>query len=105
MVFKQSWIYFILIHTKGLANNCRVADKYISGIAAAMATQGKNFKYAGLQYENQCWCGNSYGSFGAADPSICNMSCPIGNRTCGGKWANDVYEITNLSINMKIFTN
>jgi hypothetical protein len=64
-----------------------------------------NFKFAGLQYENQCWCGNSYGSFGAADPSICNMSCPIGNRTCGGKWANDVYEITNLSINMKIFTN
>jgi len=52
LVFKQSWIYFILIHTKGLANNYRVADKYISGIAAAMATQGKNFKYAGLIHDH-----------------------------------------------------
>ena len=50
------------------------------------------FKYAGVQYNYQCWCGNSYGNYEAA--YNCHMRCP--NNTidfCGGAWSNDIYEI------------
>ena len=33
------------------------------------------FKYAGLQ-KAECWCGNEYGSKGAADDGACSMECP-----------------------------
>jgi choice-of-anchor C domain-containing protein len=53
----------------------------------------KGFKYAGVQYSNQCFCGNSYGKYGVA--TNCDMPCS-GNRDkmCGGFWANSVYGIT-----------
>jgi len=34
------------------------------------------FKYAGLQF-NRCFCGNSFGSYGSAKESDCNVPCPI----------------------------
>jgi hypothetical protein len=51
-----------------------------------------NFKYAGVQYNYQCWCGKTFGNFGRAHN--CYMTCP--NNTvdlCGGAWSNDIYEI------------
>jgi hypothetical protein len=53
----------------------------------------KGFKYAGLQYSQQCFCGNSYGKLGKSDN--CNMPCS-GNKgeICGGGWANSVYQIS-----------
>lgn len=43
----------------------------------------------------QCYCGNSYGSYGK---SICNTKCR-GNSTqiCGGDWANSVYDVSVVS--------
>jgi len=35
------------------------------------------YKYAGLQF-NRCFCGNSFGSYGSAKESDCNVPCPIG---------------------------
>ena len=48
------------------------------------------FAYAGTQYGQSCFCGNSYGSRGPA--TNCNVPCP-GNpcEACGGAWANSVY--------------
>jgi len=50
------------------------------------------FRYAGVQYANSCFCGNSYGSYGLSD--ACNMPC-AGNASqiCGGTWANSIYKL------------
>ncbi len=60
--------------------------------------QQKGFSYAGLQYSQYCFCGNSYGRLGKADN--CNMPC-AGNKkeTCGGGWANSVYRVEASSVN------
>ncbi|XP_065840047.1 uncharacterized protein [Oscarella lobularis] len=44
----------------------------------------KNYKYYGVHFANQCFCGNAYGEVLLVD-SDCNLSCP-GNKslTCGG---------------------
>lgn len=53
----------------------------------------KGFKYAGLQYADHCFCGNSYSEYGTADN--CNMPCTgEQNEMCGGAWANSVYELS-----------
>lgn len=52
----------------------------------------RGFKYAGLQYGNDCYCDNTYDKYGKADN--CNMSCSGNkNEVCGGYWANSVYEV------------
>ena len=45
------------------------------------------YLYAGTQYGSECWCGNSYGRYGAS--SGCDMACS-GNpyQLCGGIRAN-----------------
>ena len=52
------------------------------------------YKYAGLQYSNQCWCGNStaYSKYGQTG---CDETCP-GNseQICGGSFYNSVYKIS-----------
>lgn len=50
----------------------------------------KGFKYAGVQYGSQCFCGMNYGSFGKA--SNCDYQCTgDSSKRCGGFWANSVY--------------
>jgi hypothetical protein len=52
--------------------------------------KGAGYTYAGVQYGSQCFCGDSYGEYGAA--TDCNMACNGDSaETCGGTWANDVY--------------
>ncbi len=52
----------------------------------------RGFRYAGVQYGSQCFCGNSYGKYGRANN--CNMKCNGNpNEICGGFWANDIYEL------------
>lgn len=52
--------------------------------------------YFGVQYGSQCFCGNTYGAFGAAPASECNLAC-MGDtsQTCGGTWRNSVYTTGN----------
>ena len=57
-----------------------------------------NFRYAGVQNGYQCWCGDKYGKYGLAERDNCYITCPKADKTCGGKYFNDVYEINNLSI-------
>jgi len=50
-----------------------------------------NYQYAGLQNGEECWCGNSYGKYGA-DLSACNTNCAgNANEFCGQSFHNDVY--------------
>jgi hypothetical protein len=53
------------------------------------------YKYFGLQYSKQCFCGDTYGKYGAAPSETeCSASC-IGasDATCGGNWRNSVYQL------------
>jgi hypothetical protein len=50
------------------------------------------YAYAGVQYGNQCFCGNSYGKYGTA--TDCNMKCSANSgETCGGVYANSIYKV------------
>ena len=52
---------------------------------------GQGFKYAGVQYGDQCFCGNSISRYGTS--SACTMPCSgDSTQTCGGVWANSVYQ-------------
>lgn len=57
------------------------------------------FVYAGVQFGEQCWCGNSLdrtaGAGAPLDASSCNVPC-VGDSTslCGGSWAITLYNRT-----------
>ena len=52
----------------------------------------QNFKYAGLQNGNQCFCDDTYGRYGKVEESKCTKLC-TGDPSllCGGAWANMIY--------------
>jgi hypothetical protein len=49
-----------------------------------------HFKYFSLQYGSQCFCGNSFGKYGASN--ACGMNC-VGQPelVCGDAWMNNVF--------------
>ena len=52
--------------------------------------RNKGYKYAGVQYSKECFCGNNYGIYGVA--TNCNYLCSGNeNLICGGFWANSIY--------------
>lgn len=57
----------------------------------------RQFKYVGVQYGSECWCGNSYGRHGQLEEEKCHTPC-VGDPTivnrCGGELANSVFKIT-----------
>ena len=53
----------------------------------------QNYVYAGVQFGQECLCGNSFGKYGQA--SNCDHDCSgASDQVCGGLWANSVYGIT-----------
>eukprot|EP00743_Colponemidia_sp_Colp-15_P002761 GILK01002989.1.p1 GENE.GILK01002989.1~~GILK01002989.1.p1 ORF type:complete len:458 (+),score=61.76 GILK01002989.1:59-1432(+) len=57
----------------------------------------KGFRYAGVQYGDYCFCGNTVGRYGTTAEIQCSVPCS-GNasQTCGGLSSNSVY--TNLGL-------
>jgi glucan endo-1,3-alpha-glucosidase len=54
----------------------------------------QGFKYAATQAATYCFCGNSYDRYGAF-PGGCTMACAAdSSQTCGGGFANQVYDVT-----------
>lgn len=60
-----------------------------------------NFVFAGLQYGQECWCGNQLASDSTSgtgtvvDDSQCNVPCAGDSTTmCGGSWRINVYKYT-----------
>ena len=54
---------------------------------------------------NECYCGNTYGSYGLASQHgfSCGMSCPNNNNeTCGGSNANEIYLVLGKCIVLSI---
>ena len=57
--------------------------------------RSRNFAYAGLQYGRLCFCGRTFGKYGAAETEAeCNAPC-TGNpgQTCGGPYRNNIYRV------------
>jgi len=58
---------------------------------------GAGYNYAGIQSStgytgDQCWCGQSYGKFGAVSDSRCDIGCSgDGALYCGGYGVNSIY--------------
>uniref|UniRef100_A0A1I8J083 WSC domain-containing protein n=1 Tax=Macrostomum lignano TaxID=282301 RepID=A0A1I8J083_9PLAT len=59
------------------------------------------YRFFGVQYASQCWCGNHYGRYGLRDKNECRMQCS-GDKTtyCGAGWRNDIFT-TGLSARPK----
>eukprot|EP00058_Branchiostoma_floridae_P025161 XP_002610651.1 hypothetical protein BRAFLDRAFT_65842 [Branchiostoma floridae] len=50
------------------------------------------YTYAGLQYGTECFCGDSFGKFGAAPESECAIPCGgDAGQMCGNGWKNSIY--------------
>jgi hypothetical protein len=58
----------------------------------AQTCASRGFPFAATQYSTWCFCGTGYGRSGRA--GNCNMKCGGNpNETCGGSWANSVYQL------------
>ncbi|XP_071128240.1 xylosyltransferase oxt-like [Mytilus edulis] len=56
----------------------------------------KGYKYAGLQYSVQCFCGNQLvnSKYPKKPDSECNTKCRgEPSRACGGTWRNSIYTV------------
>ncbi|KAL0950804.1 hypothetical protein HGRIS_007569 [Hohenbuehelia grisea] len=60
------------------------------------ACGGAGFSFAGLEFGDECWCGNNTGSSQKADPATCNMTCKgNGKQICGGGDRLTLYKATS----------
>ena len=56
----------------------------------------RGYKYAGVQNGGACFCGNTFGQYGGANETDCDVRCSTwGSENCGGVEKNAVY-ITEL---------
>jgi beta-glucanase (GH16 family) len=54
----------------------------------------QNTLYFGLEYSNECYCGNSYDLYGLIDENNCNNNCKGNyNDICGGGWSLSIYSL------------
>lgn len=61
----------------------------VAGCTAAARQAG--YKFAGLQYGNQCWAGNAPAYYRRAE-SECNMACSANTaEKCGGRYRNSIW--------------
>ena len=61
------------------------------GIQACVDTcRNQGYAYAGSQWYDQCFCGNTLGYSQVSDAE-CNTPCNAGGGYCGGAWRNSIY--------------
>ncbi|CAN0051618.1 unnamed protein product [Scytosiphon promiscuus] len=72
----------------------RMQDPDLTPLTCAAFCAG--FKYMGLQYSKDCFCGDTYytAERDAEPTDLCNMPCAGDESiTCGGPWANSIYVV------------
>ncbi|KAK6522472.1 hypothetical protein TWF281_003033 [Arthrobotrys megalospora] len=84
------------INTRVLSN--QFVDASGMTIAECIAHAGSNYNYAGVEYGQECWYGNTLASSSSAQSSGCNMPCP-GKATelCGGGNRIQLYKNPNFT--------
>ncbi|KAG9012262.1 hypothetical protein FRB94_006292 [Tulasnella sp. JGI-2019a] len=71
-------------------NGYTFTDNTMTNALCANTCASKGFKYAGSEYSNECYCGNSLGS--AMVSTWCNGPCAGDKKTiCGGTYMLSVY--------------
>lgn len=79
--------------------NSIVRDLSVLGTASASVAECRNickdigFAYSAVQFGQECFCGNSYGLYGAVVISECNKACIVNpsETGCGNAGRNSVY--------------
>ena len=69
-----------------------------SVLTCANLCQSKGYRYAGVEYGDECYCGTGFAPGGAApalaDPAECNMRCAGSYYyTCGGPWRMQIFHL------------
>lgn len=60
------------------------------------------FRFAGLQFAKQCFCGHDYGKYPEKPLKECDRECSgKKNEKCGGSWRNSVYS-TGLGMSYRL---
>ena len=81
-------------------SSSRVLSTQLANVASPAACQAEckaaGYTYAGIEYGNQCWCGNSMNGGSALAASSCDMKCSDGS-TCGGYWTMSLYKYVALA--------
>ncbi|CAF1078621.1 unnamed protein product [Adineta steineri] len=57
-----------------------------------IACRERNYDYAGIQYGNECRCGQQYGKYGRVSEDECNYACKTSEK-CGGDYRNSIYSV------------
>jgi len=61
--------------------------------------KSKGFAFYGTQFGTYCFCGNTYGRYGEAAFTSCNLSCAGESSVdCGGTWMNSVYSVVQSTL-------
>lgn len=67
----------------------------LNNVATCIAACKGRWRYAGLEYGKECWCGNTLGAVGSVPVSVdqCNMPCADNaTETCGAGLRLNVYQ-------------
>ncbi|KAF8900122.1 glycosyl hydrolase family 71-domain-containing protein [Gymnopilus junonius] len=74
-------------------SNGPTADNALTITKCLAKCQSGSYKYAGVEYGDECWCSNTLNSPGATSASDCNMPCAGQyNQICGAPWHINVYQ-------------
>lgn len=85
-------------------NGTREVNKFVTIESCIEFCSINGFAYAGVESEDQCFCGDNAPTQYPIPDSECNWKCK-GNQTqtCGGHWAINVYAIPKTGlINLKL---
>lgn len=63
------------------------------------ACQQENYLYAGIQYGNECRCGQQFGKYGQVSDDECHYMC-LTTEKCGGDYRNSVYKVVQSNIDL-----
>ncbi|WVQ71228.1 hypothetical protein IAR50_000753 [Cryptococcus sp. DSM 104548] len=74
-----------------------MSDMTINSCLSACEDLG--YKYAGVEFGEECYCSSTLASGVAYDEDRCNIAC-IGDEqeTCGGTWAVEVFELISSAV-------
>jgi len=87
--------YTDAVASRALYSNAYVSNSMTEGSCISFCS-GKGYTYAGVEYSNECYCGDTIAASGALSTATdCNMPC-AGNATelCGGASRLNIFKST-----------
>ncbi|OWZ54809.1 glucan endo-1,3-alpha-glucosidase agn1 [Cryptococcus neoformans c45] len=84
----------------GLDSEDRILSSYFISLdnmtvdSCLTICENRGYVFAGLQFSDECYCGNSLLQSTSYDSTRCDMSCAGDSEdTCGGTWAIELFEL------------